>query len=83
MVPETAKLLVKDTKDSLLVPDIRNRDSREVRCLYTDVCLREVSLNRNSKEIIAINVDVLNRFEDGAEVTVDSLLASGAISKIS
>ena len=37
--------------------------------------------NRNSKEIIAINVDVLNRFEDGAEVTVDSLLASGAISK--
>ena len=30
--------------------------------------------NRNSKEIIAINVDVLNRFEDGAEVTVDSLL---------
>ena len=29
--------------------------------------------NRNSKEIIAINVDVLNRFEDGAEVTVDSL----------
>ena len=38
--------------------------------------------NRNSKEIIAINVDVLNRFEDGAEVTLESLLASGAISKI-
>lgn len=37
--------------------------------------------NRNTKEIIAINVDVLNRFEDGAEVTVDSLLASRAISK--
>ena len=35
--------------------------------------------NRNSKEIIAINVDVLNRFEDGAEVTVDSLLASGKV----
>ena len=32
--------------------------------------------NRNSKEIIAINVDVLNRFEDGAEVTVESLLAT-------
>ena len=27
------------------------------------------------------NVDVLNRFEDGAEVTVESLLASSAISK--
>ena len=37
--------------------------------------------NRNSKEIIAINVDVLNRFEDGTEVTVDALLASKAISK--
>ena len=37
--------------------------------------------NRNSKEIIAINVDVLNRFEDGAEVTVESLLATRAISK--
>ena len=37
--------------------------------------------NRNTKEIIAINVDVLNRFEDGAEVTVESLLASSAISK--
>ena len=31
--------------------------------------------NRNTKEIIAINVDVLNRFEDGAEVTAESLLA--------
>ena len=52
-----------------------------VRCLYTDVCLREDSQTENSKEIIAINVDVLNRFEDGAEVTVESLLASSAISK--
>ena len=33
--------------------------------------------NRNTKEIIAINVDVLNRFEDGAEVTAESLLAIG------
>ena len=28
-----------------------------------------------------INVDVLNRFEDGTEVTVETLLSSGAISK--
>lgn len=35
--------------------------------------------NRNSKDITAINVDVLERFEDGAEVTVESLLANGAI----
>mgnify|MGYP003374790336 CR=1 FL=1 len=37
---------------------------------------------RNSKEIIAVNVDILNRFEDGTEVTPAALLASGAISKL-
>ena len=37
---------------------------------------------RNSKEIIAVNVDILNRFEDGTEVTPAVLLASGAISKL-
>lgn len=38
--------------------------------------------NRNTKDIVAINVDVLNRFEDGEEVTAESLLASRAISRI-
>ena len=33
----------------------------------------------SSKEIVGINVDVLNRFEDGAEVTIDSLLETGII----
>lgn len=35
--------------------------------------------NRNSKEIVSINVDVLNRFEDGTEVTVETLIGSGVI----
>ncbi len=35
--------------------------------------------NRNTKEIVAINVDVLNRFDDGATVTVDSLIEIGII----
>lgn len=35
--------------------------------------------NRNTKEIIAVNVDVLNRFEDGALVTVESLMEIGII----
>ena len=34
----------------------------------------------SSKEIIAINVDKLNMFEDGTEVTVDTLIASGDVS---
>ena len=35
---------------------------------------------RNSKEIIAINVGALDRFEDGAEITVDTLIESGLVS---
>ncbi|MDO4619607.1 MAG: 50S ribosomal protein L15 [Lachnospiraceae bacterium] len=38
--------------------------------------------DRNSKVIAAINVDVLNRFEDGTVVTPELLLQSGAVSKI-
>ena len=35
--------------------------------------------NRNTKEIIAINVSELNRFEDGAVVTIASLIEVGVI----
>ncbi len=35
--------------------------------------------NRNSKEIVAINLDALERFEDGSEVTVATLLVAGVI----
>jgi large subunit ribosomal protein L15 len=36
--------------------------------------------NRNTKEIVAVNVDMLNRFEDGAEVTAETLVEKGVIS---
>jgi len=36
--------------------------------------------NINSKNIIAINVSMLNRFEDGATVTVESLMDIGLVS---
>ena len=36
--------------------------------------------NRNSLEIIGINLKVLEAFEDGAVVTVDSLIESGIVS---
>ena len=35
--------------------------------------------NRNTLEIIGINVDMLNRFEDGAEVTIESLIEIGIV----
>ena len=36
--------------------------------------------NRNTKEIVTINLDMLNRFEDGAVVTVESLMEIGLVS---
>ena len=36
--------------------------------------------NRNTKEIVGINVEALNRFEDGAEVTIAALVESGLVS---
>lgn len=36
--------------------------------------------NRNTKEIVGINVGALNRFEDGAEVTIAALVESGLVS---
>ncbi len=35
--------------------------------------------NRNTQEIIAINVDALNRFENDADVTVETLMEIGLI----
>lgn len=35
--------------------------------------------NRNSKEIVAVNVSVLERFEDGATVDVNALMEAGVI----
>lgn len=34
---------------------------------------------RNSKVIVGINIDMLNRFEDNAVVTVDALLEAGIV----
>ena len=41
-----------------------------------------MALKDYTKEIIAINVSALEKFENGAEVTVDALLAAGVISKV-
>ncbi|MBQ9029864.1 MAG: 50S ribosomal protein L15 [Parasporobacterium sp.] len=35
--------------------------------------------NRNTKDIVAVNIAALDRFEDGAEVTVDSLMDLGIV----
>lgn len=35
--------------------------------------------NRNKKEIITVNLDKLNRFEDGAVVTIETLMNAGIV----
>lgn len=35
--------------------------------------------NRNSKDIVAVNISVLERLEDGSDVTPDTLVAAGII----
>lgn len=35
--------------------------------------------NRNSRDIVAVNISVLDRLEDGIEVTPDTLVAAGII----
>ena len=35
--------------------------------------------NRNTKEIVGINVSALERFENGSEVTVETLIESGIV----
>lgn len=35
--------------------------------------------NRNTKEIVAINLEALERFEDGATVSVDTLIETGMV----
>lgn len=37
--------------------------------------------NRNTKEIVAVNLDKLERFEDGATVDVNALIEAGIIKK--
>ena len=38
--------------------------------------------NRNTKDIVSINVEELNRFEDGAVVTLEALLEAGVIKRV-
>ena len=76
MVQEMVKQQVKATKDRKHVPEHRDRDLKVVRCLYP----KRGFTCRNSKEIVGINVDALNRYEDGAVVTVETMIETGLVS---
>ena len=50
--------------------------------LYRKLPKRGFNNYRFGKQYTIVNVDVLNRFEDGAVVDADALLAAGVISKV-
>ncbi len=79
MVQVMARQLVRAIKVRKLVPAHQDQVLKVVRCHYTDVCQREVSQNRNTKEIVGINVDALERFENDTVVTVETLLETGIV----
>ena len=50
--------------------------------LYRKLPKRGFNNDRFGKQYTIVNVDALNRFEDGAVVDADALLAAGVISKV-
>ena len=50
--------------------------------LYRKLPNRGFKNDRFGKQYTIVNVDVLNRFEDGAVVDADALLAAGVVSKV-
>ena len=79
-VQEMEKQLVKDTKVRKLVPELPRPGFEGGQMpLYRRLPKRGFK-NRNTKEIVGINVDALNRFEDGTEVTIVTLVESGLVS---
>ena len=79
MVQETARQPAKATKDRKPVQVRQDLDLKVVRCLYTEEYRRRGFTNRNSKTIVAINLGALERFEDGATVSVETLIESGIV----
>jgi len=67
-VLEMVRQLVKVTKVRRLVPEQQDQALKVVRCLYTEEYQRE-----------GINVSALERFEDGATVSVETLIESGIV----
>ncbi len=63
-VQETVRPLVKDTKGQKARSGAPRPGLKVARCLYTEDYLREVSLTSIVKKIVAINVGILNAFDE-------------------
>ena len=61
---ETVRLPVRVIRDRRLVPELRDRALKAVRCHYTEDCRREVSSAETPKTIVGINLSALEVFEN-------------------
>ena len=78
-VQATVRQPARVIRDRKLVQEHPESDSKAVRCRYTDVFPKRGFTNRNSKDIVAINLSALEVFDNGATVDVDVLLEKGII----
>ena len=79
MVQETVRQPERATKDRRLVQELQDLVSKGGQMpLYRRIPKRGFTC-RNSKTIVGINLDVLERFEDGATVSVDTLIEAGIV----
>ena len=73
---KTAGKVIRDRK---LVRSTKTEVSKDGQMpLYRRIPKRGFT-NRNRKEFVAINISTLERFDNGAEVTVDTLIESGIV----
>ena len=70
-VQEMARQQVRVIRDRRLVPELQDLVLKVVRCLYTDVFLREVSHAETLRKSLVSTYLHLERFENGAAVTVE------------
>ena len=79
MVQVTVRLQVKVIKVRRLVQEHQDLVSKVARCHYIEEFLREVSQTEILRKSLLSTLSVLNRFDDGAVVTVESFIGSGII----
>ena len=78
MVQETVRQPERATKDRRLVQELQDLVSKAQMPLYRRIPKRGFTC-RNSKTIVGINLSALEVFEDGATVSVETLIESGIV----
>ena len=78
-VQEMVRQLVRAIRVRRLVPELRDRDLKVARCLYTEDCLREVSHAETPRQSSASTCHALEVFDNDAVVTVDTLIEKGIV----